>query len=87
MATESKRAKLTRFEKKRTELQVQLAQLATRREMLGNDGSGGLGHFYSMRNPKHNAQRANMKKQMNNLQKKIAGYTAKIDTLKKEIYI
>jgi hypothetical protein len=83
---ESKRAKLERLQKQRTELQVQLAQVAVKRETFHKTNDGSMYHFYSMRNPKHNLSRSNMQSQIRNLESKISGYTAKIDKLKQEVY-
>jgi hypothetical protein len=83
---ESKTVKLNKLKSKKTQLQIQLTEVATRREMYHKTNDGSMHHFFSMRNSQHNKHRGILDSQIRNLKKKIDIYDRKIRTLEREVY-
>jgi hypothetical protein len=79
---ETKRGKLERFQNKKTQLQIELAKVATEREMYHKTSDGSLHHFYSMRNPRHNAHRGRLDARIRKLKGQVEMYDRKINELK-----
>jgi outer membrane murein-binding lipoprotein Lpp len=83
---ESKRVKLERFKKKKSELQQKIAVVAVNKETYQISRDGGLSDFFSRRNPQFNAHRDKLSSQIRNLKKQVDMYDRKIKAIEKEIY-
>lgn len=78
---ETKASKLNRFKKKKTELQLQLAELSVKEHMHGMSHDGSLHDFFARRNPKISKHRDKLNAQIRNLKKQIDGYDRKIQAI------
>jgi hypothetical protein len=80
---ESKRSRIERMKKSRSDLQKELTVILTEREIHNSPGTG-MSMFYRNRTTEFANRLRNMNSQVRNIEKKISAYTRKIDSLERE---